>query len=253
MNIKKVVKYQIIDNRRAILIFYLVVVCVIAMFSVSIFRSDLGGSVRIGGFEMAAVVFLFIAGLNSFRETFRMMIQNGVSRRSTFKGFLITTVILSASMSLINLIILWMMKAFEVPDNAEFEFSGLFEQMYAQRYVGNSSNIQEMVEGLLFLICITAAAMMLGYFITIMYYRLNKAGKVAVSVGVPAIMIIGLPVFDAAVTGGQIQVALGRLFLFAGGFLNGHNPYYGIVSSLICFALLAALSWLLMRRAVIKD
>ena len=85
MNIKSVVKYQILDNRTAILVFYIVVVCVIALFSVSVSDADFA---RIGGFEMAAVIFLFIVGLNSFRETFRMMIQSGVSRRSMFKGSL---------------------------------------------------------------------------------------------------------------------------------------------------------------------
>ena len=103
------------------------------------------------------------------------------------------------------------------------------------------------------MICLSGAAMMFGYFITTLYYRLNKAGKIAVSISVPGILIVGLPIFDAVVTGGMIYRAFWRFVAFALGLLSGPNPYYAMVSSLLAVALFAAFSWMLVRRAVIKD
>ncbi len=252
MNLKSAVKYQVLDGKVAIPVFYLVVLCVMALLPISASGMGPESYVNIGGFEIGTIIFLFIVGLNAFRETFRMMVQNGVSRKTMFISFLLLTLILSAGMSCINEVLLRIGKAFTSgADNISFQ--SVFEQMYAPRYMGNPDSIQMLLEGLLFTIFATAVAMMLGYFITIMYYRLNKAGKIAVSVGVPAILIIGLPIFDAIVTGGVIYRSFGQLTLFALGVLNGYNPYYAMVSSLIAFAVLAALSWMLVRRAVVKD
>lgn len=252
MNLKSAVKYQVLDGKVAIPVFYLVVLCVMALLLVS--TSDLGpgGYVNIGGFEMGTIIFLFILGLNAFRETFRMMIQNGVSRKTMFLSFVILALVLPLGMSCLNEILLGIGKAM-TSGNDNVTLQSAFEQIYAPRYIENLGTMQVVLEGLLFTICVSAAAMMLGYFITTMYYRLNKAGRIAVSVGVPAILIIGLPIFDAVVTGGAIYRALGQLTLFAMGGPNGYNPYYAMVSSLIAFALLAGLSWMLVRRAVVKD
>jgi hypothetical protein len=252
MNLKSVVKYQILDGKIAIPVFYLVVLSVMVLLFVSVAEPGEGSSASISGLEMATIIFLFIVGLNAFRETFRMMIQNGISRKTMFKGFVFMTLVLSAGMSLVNVILLWIGKAM-MAANDNIVFMSLFEQLYAIRYEGNTSILQPVLEGLLFTICLSAAAMMFGYFITTMYYRLNKAGKIVVSVGVPALLIIGLPIFDAVVTNGLIHRSLWRFISFAFGFLNGCNPYYAMVSSLIGFALLAALSWMLVRKAVVKD
>ena len=252
MNIKSALKYQLADGRVSIPVFYLVIFCLMALIPISASGMGPEDSMSIGGFEIATIIFLFVVGLNSFRETFRMMVQNGVSRKTMFVSFLLLTLVLSVGMSCINEVLLWIGKAFTA-GKGNITFQSVFEQMYAPRYMGNPDSIQMIAEGLLFTILACAATMMLGYFITIMYYRLNKVGKIAVSVGVPAILIIGLPIFDAVVTGGIIYRALGQLTLFAMGILSGYNPYYAMVSALIAFAVLASLSWMLARRAVVKD
>jgi hypothetical protein len=252
MNLKSVVKYQILDGKIAIPVFYLVVLCVMALLLVSVSEIGEGSSASISGLEMASIIFLFIVGLNSFRETFRMMMQNGVSRKTMFKGYIFTALVLSVGMSVINMVLLWIGKAMTAA-NHNVVYTSLLEQLYAPRYSGSVDSIRPVLEGLLFMICLSIAAMMFGYFITAMYYRLTKAGKIAVSVGVPAVLIVGLPIFDAVVTNGLIYRATRQLVSFAFGFQNGCNPYFAIVSSLLVSGLLAVISWLLVRKAVIKD
>jgi len=253
-NIKKVVKYQVMDSKTAIPVFYIVMLGIMVLIAVSLVSIEVNGeeSSMIGGLEMGMVIFLFVVGLNSFRETFRMMIQNGISRKTMFKGFTITALIFSAGMSLINEVILAAGKAFAA-SRGNMVFMGAFEQIYGRHYAGEAGGIRMSLEGLLFLICFSAAAMMSGYFITNMYYRMNKPAKIIVSVCVPVSLIIVLPIFDYSVTGGAIFRTFWHFIAFAFGFLNGYNPYYGIVSSAAAFVLFAALSWMLVRKAAVKD
>ncbi|GAB1476483.1 hypothetical protein MASR2M70_13170 [Bacillota bacterium] len=256
MNTQKVIKYQINEFKTSMLVFVLVIVGIMLLIGISMVNINMtvNGEVSstMGGMEMGIVIFLFIVGLNSFRENFRFMIQNGVSRKTMFKGLVISTAIIALAMSLINVVILVVGKAFaEATDG--LTFMGSFEQIYGMRYAGGGNDLQLAFEGLLFLICISAAAMMFGVLITTMYYRLNKLAKILVSVGIPVSIIIILPLVDFTLTGGQISYAIWRFSIFAFGFQNGANPYYGMVTCLITFAVCAAISWLLMRRAPVKD
>ncbi len=254
MNTQKVVKYQINEFKTSMFVFFLVILALMLLIGISVVNINVNGgeSNIMGGMEFGIVIFLFIVGLNYFRETFRLMIQNGVSRKTMFKGVIISTAIIAVIMSLINEIILLIGKVFAA-NTESFTFEGTFEQIYGARYAGSGTGLQMAFEGLLFLICISAAAMMFGFLITTMYYRLNKLAKVLVSVGVPVSIIIILPIVDFSLTGGQISNAIFKFMSFAFGFLNGTNPYYGMVTCLVGFALCAAISWLLIRKAAVKD
>lgn len=254
MNTQKVVKYQINEFKASMLVFVLVILALMLLIGISVVNINVNGgeSNIMGGMEFGIVIFLFIVGLNYFRETFRLMIQNGVSRKTMFKGVLISTAIIAVMMSLINEVILVIGKAFDASSES-LTFEGAFEQVYGVRYAGGGMGLQMTFEGLLFLVCISAAAMMFGFLITTMYYRLNKLAKILVSVVVPVFFIIIFPMVDFTLIGGRISYGIFRFMLFAFGFLNDANPYYGIVTCLIAFAVCAAISWLLIRRAPVKD
>lgn len=252
MYLEKNIKYQLSNHKLSVIIFYLAIFLFMVFFSINV--STFGGEITMmGGLEVATAIFLFILGLNSFRENFRMMVQNGISRRTMFKGFIITSIILSAGMSIINQVWLLAGKALAAPiDN--LVFVGAFEQAYGQRYAENAGGFQMAFEGTLLLMFTSMAVMMFGYFITTMYYRLNKVGKVAVSVAIPVFLFVIFPYLDASLTSGALAQTISRIYLFSLGFHDGnYNPYYAMVTALINFAIFAFLGWLLVRRAVVKD
>jgi len=112
MNSKSVYQYQLNDFKKSIMVFYLVVACVFVLILLSIgttwFHLDFNLTetkatvVHISNLEFAAILFLFVGGLNVFRDTFRFSIQNGVSRKCVWAGTVLSFLTVSGAMALIN-------------------------------------------------------------------------------------------------------------------------------------------------------
>jgi len=255
MNLNVSLKYQLHDSRKAIIIFYGVVIALILLTIVSTRLFDnsfVTTKGTIGGIEITTMVFLFVLGMNSFKETFKMFVQNGVSRKTMFIGQLLSASLISLGMTMINTIIDAVCKKI-VPVNEDFSYESIIEIMYKSRYESYSPGVLMLLEKILFALCMYAAAVMSGYFIAALYYRMGKGAKIAVSVGTPVGLFVVLPVVNTLVFNGRIGRAFGRFIIFAFGYSNGANPYYGMVTLLLISVIFSALSWLLARRAVIKD
>jgi hypothetical protein len=255
MNLNLSVKYQLHDSKKPLVVFYSVlflstlIIILLTGFSKNSVVSVKGS---LQGLEMASAVFLFVAGLTSFREIFRLFVQNGVSRKALFLGRLITVACISMGMSLIDNMAARFFRAI-LPAGGRLEYMSLFEMLYGSRYASRSSGFLRLFEGILLMFTIYVGLSMIGYFITTLYYRMQKGTKIAVSIGVPAFLFILLPMVDSYVFGGALGRAIEKFLLFAFGFLNGANPYYAMVTMLLIFAVFSGLSWLLVRKAVVKD
>jgi len=259
MKLKSTVKYQIIDIGKPVSIFYFVLFCILVFgFTVSGARFVISGNVvstttgpEISGMELATVVFLFVCGLNSFKEFFRMFMQNGISRKTIFISRLITILDVCTGMAVIDKGILLLGKLIASISN-RILYKGLFEMIYSVR-ADRISALHMHIDGFFFNLCLYLAAMTIGYFITIAFYRMNRIAKITVAVGVPMVLLNGLPTLDAVLLHGAVMRALVNAFTFAFGFQNGGNPYFGMVTLLLIAAVFSCLSWLMARRAVVKD
>ena len=247
MNLKVTIKYQLSEYKKPVIIFYFVIICVITlMFTLT--RCFDSTTSKFGGMEMSSIIFLFVMGLNSFKESFRMHLQNGVSRKTMVIGKMISAVVVCVGMAFIDRIIA-LIGQWVASSNEKLIYQGILEQLYTRSNIGS---VQTQLEGFLFNICIYLAVFTIGYFITIAYYRMNNALKIAVSVGVPAGLFIILPIVDVSITGGRISKALSSMLDFAFGFSKG-NPYYAMVTGILMFAVFNGLSWLMVRKAVDKN
>jgi hypothetical protein len=247
MNIKTAVKYQIYEFKKPFLIYYFIIYMIFALFFLStspLIRN--GADVNLGGMEAASMIFIFVSGLNSFKETFRMFIQNGLSRKTLFISFVCGIIPISAFMALIDSIN-------GVLAGMVSNYQTAYMQFYGQRYAGSSNGILQLVEGFLWSIFAYAMLAMTGYFITTLYYRMNKGLKFIVSIGVPAFFFIILPIIDTNFTDGVISKGITNFFSFAWGYKNGFNPYFSMVTCTLIFALFGGLSYLLIRKAVVKE
>ncbi len=246
MKLKPAFIYQLNDCKKSIIAYYLtlasLIIISIVIMAVHWFGSRGNGVVSFGGIDFATAIFLFVVGLNSFKELYFFLTQNGISRKTLFVSRLLAFAATAAGMAVIDRLVSLVL-AYTASLEVGITVSSVFNQIY------NITGITAM--SLLYSILLNMLALMAGYFLTILFYRLNKLGKVAVGAGVPVFFMIVLPVFDTFVTHNQISRAIQRVMYAIFQPMLVH-PWYAALIFAVGTALLALFSWLLMRRAIVK-
>lgn len=195
--------------------------------------------VSINGFSFSSAVMIFVMGIVFFSAGTRFGPSNGASRKSTFCGFLLFLITLSAGKMLINMALSQM-----------GQWAGIHTQeLEALLYPGASG----FGGWLSVFLCQTAAGLttgILGYFIGGAYYRMNKIWKIAVSVTVPALAVLGLPLFLVYFPSAAEWIAV-RLLIPLGNWLL-LSPYCLTLLFLGTAVLLGVFCWLMIRKAPVK-
>lgn len=252
MNIIAATKYQLNDYKKSMKIYYFVIMLIIIFFSVLDKMWGSEGNGTYNGFETSTAIFLFVCGLNSFKGTFLMMMQNGISRKSMFLGNTLSILTASFVMSILERILSFLANTI---GNAigGLSYNGLFNVAYGYR-LDSLNSFAFQLELILVTWMVYATATLAGYFITILYYRMNTTLKVIVSVGVPASILFIIPLLDSMVFKGKLRALLNKLLTFIFGEPGGHaNPYNMMLLCIIGSIIALGLSWLLLKKAVDKN
>lgn len=248
MNIFASYRYQLADHKKSILIFYLVIIiitCIAGVSAAIAFHSaETTGDLSISGGELATLVFLFVVGLCTFKETFFFSTQNGSSRKTIFAAKLLTMGSVAVIMSFADTLLYLAEGALRSITHVSVHTYRAYILLFGAN--GESPALLQ-AKSFFLEVMMALAAMAAGYFITVLFYRLNKAGKIAVSVGVPMLFMVVLPLLDDIVFHGAITRLLGNaaVFLFS-------TPSHMYLTCFVIFALASGLAFLLMRKAVVR-
>lgn len=238
MKLKKVSKYMLSEMKNSILIFYLVILFITIFFSVS--ASD--GNTSFNGMEMASSIFLFVLGLNSFKTNYLFLLSNGIPRRTQFRGFFLAAISVAAGIAVIN-------RIFEALFTRVINYNNMFDMIYKQV---TQSPVNSTIS-ILWSITVSMFAITLGYFITLAYYRMAKTLKIIISIGVPAFFFVILPYFafkwSSIETINRVESTIRTLF----GVNGEYRPMNAVVTFLVLTVVLSALSYLLIRKAPVKE
>ena len=259
MKIKSILKYLFHDYRNTVLIMYLCVYLFMILFSVSNTRTNtitLSGNVistGISGVEIASIITLFVIALNSYKPCIKMFSTNGVSRKTVFCSVLTGMGITSVAMALIDTLNTLLFSRF-------MEYNSIFSLIYQSWFNGSITSGAQTVSytfpllshQFLWLVFAYVWCCTVGFFITALYYRMNKSTNIAVSIGVPVSLFYVLPLLDEYFLNGALSRAVMSFVSFAWGLSNGCNPYIGMASMFVFAAINATLGWILMRRANVK-
>lgn len=256
MNIKASYKYQLVDQKRSVIIYYAILLSlmIFLMGAIAVTVAHEDGTITgssMNGMDLATAIFLFVTGLCSFKESFGMLMQNGISRKNIYIGRVLTTITLAFGMAMLDTIILLIFQSVSKISGGILNYSSMYEQFF---YMHSSqiSSFQVHVEVLIFDFVLYLTSIALGYLITNMFYRVNKTGKVALGAGVPVVLFVIFPVFDAAVMKGKISMAIAKGLDFAFGFTK-QQPGRTFITFIITFLVFSVISWLLVRRADVKE
>ncbi|MGI6161397.1 MAG: hypothetical protein ACOYJD_05135 [Christensenellales bacterium] len=241
MRIASAIKYQLWSVKNSLIIYYAIMYALFILAIVNLRAAQQANMVvSMGGFEGASIIFIFVMGLNLFKESFNMLMQNGIDRKRIFASSIVVLLIVAAFMALLDLINSNIV-------GGMISYTTFFSQIYSSS-VMKIGYIGELLWSMVFY----AGFAVIGLFIASLYYRMSKGMKILVSVGVPALMFIGLPLFDGRVFGGKLFAAIGRFVNFIFGFAHGGNPYIYVMCGTAFLIIAAALVWLVIRRAQVK-
>ena len=128
----------------------------------------------------------------------------------------------------------------------KIEITGFYDMRFKFR---NINRILFNLEAIFITIFIYLALILFGYFISSLYYRMNKAVKIVVSISVPAFVFILLPVLDYTIFEGKLIKLINDVlkFIFA-----SENPYNMLISCILFIVVCVVLSWIVIRKAVEK-
>lgn len=182
-----------------------------------------------------------------------MSVQNGVSRKSLFLGRLGSFAVWCAIMSVMD-------EAVTLLFDLVGKIPGVHsraEPLVSLFFSGSADAVSPLVMVLYsvafsFFLLLSCAG--LGYFITILYYRLNTPGKVAVSVGVPAFFLIVIPFLKMLRDRFGLQELYQSVLRAVSRFFSLllETPVNFMAFCLFLFALFSLFAWLLLRRAQVK-
>jgi len=254
MKALKISKYQWCDTIVAVGIYYgIFLAIIIVLASISI---NSGGKISSSGLELSSVIFLFIVGLNSFKESFKFSQANNVSRKTYFKGIIIGVFPVALLMSAADLIINRVYNIFvKCPTNFDMIYGPYRETGMRDLASGalvwvQSNDISTLLGTLIWQFTLYSSAIILGILISLIYYRCNNLLKVIVSLS-PLLLSIILNtlfnMFPQSFTG-----SLKEVIPAAFGW-HTKNPYAAVLTFLSLSGAMTGLINILLKRAVPKE
>lgn len=245
VTLNRAVRYGIRNYLRAAGVLLLVMLLIPLVLWVML--ATLGGQgSSFNGYSLSVGVFGLVLGMVGIRENLRMLNQNGVSRRTAFLAEIISQAAVAVLVSLGTTAILAAYRA--LPGlMACVEVSDVYQMVYGSAAMGPAGYLRLVV----FSAAMAFSLAGVGQFWSVLYWRLSKLWTVVVSIAIPLVLIFGpaalltaagdSPVGDAIV---QAAAALGRFFIAS--VWNAAFVFLAVA------AVSFGLSWLLVRRAVIR-
>ncbi len=237
MKLKQATLYRLNESKLPLMIFYLALGgSLLLSYTITLFFT--AEEVTISGMEMSSLVFIFCMGLNAFKPFLKMFLQNGISRLTLYVSAIVSLLILSLLCALIDNLLTIVL-------SGQMNYRGLFGTIYQHHFIKDllwTCTCYFMFSGL-------------GFLITNLYYRMNKILKVLVSVSIPLLLFVGLPIFVVFSPSFNLWRIIWDFFLAAMGInlaANTFNPMIAIGSFTLGAVILFALSYPLVRRATIK-
>ncbi len=202
------------------------------------------------GISAVTWIVIFSASCCSFKENFRMSLQNGTSRQSLFLGQLAAGAALCGALAVCDELVTRLIGLLGRIPAVSVETASLLEMVYAPKWHPSLVWVASVFFTFFFLLAASAA----GYFCTVLMYRLKTPGKVAVIAGAWAVFTFGIPILKMlrdrfhleALWRGLENLMAGLLQLCFGG------PANWMVTCLAVFCVIHFFTWLLIRRIPLK-
>lgn len=192
-----------------VVILVMIIITALCFFGIITFgqitRTDNSGEVIMESttmnFSMPVAIFMFVLAIVSIREDMRLGIQNGAGRGTVFLAntacMLVTALVMNIAFFLVTAV--W----------NQFDTGVYIVDFFGALYTGEPffESLDDLAISSAVLLALSVFLSALGTFTSLMYWRLNKFGKWAVSIGFGAAVILFV---DVIIRYEVVAKALGR-------------------------------------------
>lgn len=252
MNLRPSFRYNFSSLITAAAVFYAIItVVVLGIYAgVAVIGVPEGqeGDSFFGGFGIAACIMMFVTGICTVRDSLRLGIQHGTSRRTSFWAMILAFVSVNFLLAIAGEALTAVGQALSAKSEKMYIYD-LYQMMFMESFssIGFTDHVKQAAFSFMLLIF----AALCGMFISLMFYRLSKKWTVVVAVGVPVCAVVLPPVI----------ISILRLVGIGTGFATRltdilvsliDNPLYAALAILAACAMLLVFNRLLVRRATLK-
>ena len=242
-------RYEVRNYFRAAAILWLAMALIpAAMMAIAYFLAgETAAESSFNGYSVAVGMFGLVLGMVSLRENQRVLNQNGVSRRSAFLADVAALAVAALLVAVGVSVIMGIYRA--VLGGGQVLFTDLYQLIYEPSSTG--VDLGALARSAVFSTVVGWMLAALGQFCSALYWRLNKFWTILVSVAVPLALNFGsVPLLTWLDTTSAGQAAVEALAAF-GRFLAA-SPWNAAAVLLAMGAAFFAVTWLLLRRAMIR-
>lgn len=241
-------KYNIKSSLKPIMIYYLIFTGAIT--GIEIMSRLTQGNGHTSGLELSSIIFIFVLGLNSFKENFYFSEANNIPRVDFFKATAIAILPVGFAMSILDVIINRVYNIFvESPTIYDMSYNNLSNIfIFTEGWIQNN-RLGTILGTVTFLFAFYIAAFAIGLTITLIYYNCNKTMKILVSLSpIAVIAIFSKFSYNDPEFGQKVAAFTDKIF-----GISAKNSYTAVLTFICLFIITMGFVYLLVRKAVIKS
>lgn len=241
---KKILKYQCYDLIKVLVVYYVAIALILFLILAGLHASNSQETSRIG---FAPEFFCFILGLCMFREYFHLFTQNGVSRKTIFSGGCVSLLLFSAVISVMDTLFLRITDILPIYKMKYINISSLLYSPFLNRV----NTVTKVFTELILTFLVMYIFFSVGYLISIWFYRFPKPGKIGIAVGLPLLVIGGVPLLMVLFP--DIFAGIFSFFLLIMGYseTSGGNPVIGMITLTVVSLAVTGLNYISVKGAQI--
>ena len=237
----KIANMNFIDAIKVVSVYYLIFISILVL--IVTMSTAVNKSYSVSGLELTSMIFIFVCGLNSFKENFYLSQSNNISRKTFLRGIILSIIFISMIMATVDFIINRIMNLFMLsPTIYDMGYTALrnFNSVSYSGELVQSNSILTIINTIFLTFVLYCFAYILGLVINMIYFRSNTLMKIAISVIGGALLITTLS-----------SVSITKVLKLILG-INTQNVYIAIFTFVILFIALLGLAKLLIKEATIK-
>lgn len=257
MNLKVIIKYELYNIKKALIIFYVSIYVLLIFLSIMYRENKVGFAEYVqsgfrgyhGCMELATIIFILVIGFISFKKCFEFYQANGVSRKEQHLGFIASVWIIAAILSFVD-----NMNAFVFSRVITFRYTSFYEYLGNLAHLNrNATDISNYFLSFLWAMFAYAMFFTIGYSLSLLFYKMKRTWRIIIPVGVP-VLLFGLATVDDWFNHATAGYGLRDNVPIAFGMADP-NEYYPLVSIITCGIVIIIFSLInqaMIRRTALK-